>query len=198
MTGTEAAQVATTRREQILQEAVNLVASGGYDKLTMRAVARASEIKLGALQYHFRTRDDLLRALAAYVAETYRNSFAAFRENLPVDSVGVRELVQFLMEDFAGDRLQADRLFPQLWAMSLVEPIMEELIDNLYDEYLEKLAMVLDESGVQNPKAEAIVIMAMVDGLTLFTGDGRRWAAQGPDVTSAVFDLIDNRYTLTT
>lgn len=173
---------------------MDLVASSGYDKLTMRAVARGSGIKLGALQYHFRTRDDLLRALAAHVAEAYRDSFEAFQAGLPGGDASVQELVQFLMEDAAGHRLQADRLFPQLWAMSLVEPIMEELMDDLYDEYLEKLAGVLEELGVQHPRAEAIVVMAMADGLTLFTGDGRRWAARGPEVTRAVFDLIEQRY----
>ena len=186
--------VLATRREQILQEAVDLVASSGYDKLTMRAVARASGIKLGALQYHFPTRHDLLRGLASYVAEAYRDSFDAFQADLPGGGASVQELVQFLMEDAAGHRLQADRLFPQLWAMSLVEPIMEELMDNLYDEYLEKLAEMLERRGAQRPRAEAIVVMAMVDGLTLFTGDGRRWAARGPEVTRAVFDLIEQRY----
>lgn len=178
-----------------MHEAASLVAASGYDKLTMRAVARASGMKLGALQYHFATRDDLLRGLAAHVTETYSEAFAAFQRELPGGPT-VADLVQFLMDDVAGDRLDADRLFPQLWAMSLVEPIMEELIDNLYDEYLVTLAETLRLVDVEHPEAEAIAIMSLVDGLTLFIGEGRRWARHRTGASRVVFDMVAERYGL--
>ncbi len=65
----------TDRKQQILQIAIEMIADEGYASLTMRALARASGMKLGALQYHFRTSDDMLRALAGYIAESYRQSF---------------------------------------------------------------------------------------------------------------------------
>ena len=43
------------RKQQILQAAVDIIVDEGYGSLSMRALARASGIKLGALQYHFRT-----------------------------------------------------------------------------------------------------------------------------------------------
>ena len=64
--------VVSDRQQQILQEAIGIIASEGYGKLTMRALARASGMKLGALQYHFRTWEDMLRALAAHIAKAYR------------------------------------------------------------------------------------------------------------------------------
>ena len=65
------------KRQQILPEGVRILASRGYGALTMRAVARASRIKPGALQYPFRTREDLLRGPAPYVADPHRTAFAA-------------------------------------------------------------------------------------------------------------------------
>ena len=50
------------RKQQILQSAIHIIAEEGYGALTMRALARASDLKLGALQYHYPTRDDMLRA----------------------------------------------------------------------------------------------------------------------------------------
>ena len=58
----------TERKQQILQTAIELVAEEGYGNLSMRALARASNMKLGALQYHFRTWETLLRALVDYAA----------------------------------------------------------------------------------------------------------------------------------
>ncbi|MCP4805206.1 MAG: TetR/AcrR family transcriptional regulator [Proteobacteria bacterium] len=182
----------STRKQQILQEAVEIVASLGYGALSMRAVARASGIKLGALQYHFRTREDLLRALTAYIAETYRTSFEALHQRPDVASL--REVVGFVSEDAAGKGLHADRLFPQLWAMALVEPIMEELMDSLYEEYLTLFEELVSERGAESPRAEALALMGLLEGLTLFVGRGRRWSDDAPAVGEAVYALIDARY----
>lgn len=181
------------RQREILREATELIATLGYDALTMRAVARASGMKLGALQYHFATSDLLLRGIAAFVAEIYRTGFAAFRTQLP-DQCDVVDLVRFLVEDTPGHGLDADRLFPQLWAMSLVEPVIEELMDDLYDEFLGELVGVLSELDVEHPIAEAVVIMSMVDGLTLFVGPGRRWERHHDTAGEVILDLIGRRY----
>ena len=173
-----------------------LIGSGGYPALTMRAVARASGLKLGALQYHYRTREDLLRAVAAYISSTYRVSFQAFQARIKEEVPDLRSVVRFLVEDSAGDPLQADRLFPQLWAMALVEPIMKEELGNIYNEYL----LILDDSlralGVDEPRADSLLIMAMIEGLTILTGDGARWDVSHTDVLEGLFALLDARYVL--
>ncbi len=193
MTGWHPGGPLTERQHDILRKATELVATQGYPALTMRAVARASGMKLGALQYHFATSDLLLRGLAAFVTETYRAGFDEFRASLPYQP-GVDDLVRFLVDDSPGRGLDADRLFPQLWAMSLIEPVIEELIDDLYDEYLDELVEVLGRLDIEQPRAEAIVIMSMVDGLTLFIGHDRRWEKHQHKVADVIFDVINQRY----
>jgi len=56
------------RREQILRVALGIIEDEGYSSLGMRALARASGIKHGAMRYHFRTWEDLLRALVDFIA----------------------------------------------------------------------------------------------------------------------------------
>ena len=51
--------MAGERKREILQIAIEIIADEGYSSLTMRSLARASGMKLGALQYHFRTWEDL-------------------------------------------------------------------------------------------------------------------------------------------
>ncbi len=193
MTDWQPGEPLSVRQNEILREAADLVATEGYHALTMRAVARASGMKLGALQYHFSTSDRLLRGLATFIAETYRAGFDEFRAGLPGEP-SVADLVRFLVTDTPGRGLDADRLFPQLWAMSLVEPIIEQLMDDLYDEYLDELVKALGHLDVEHPRSEAIVIMSMVDGLTLFVGNGRRWENHQADASAVIFDLINERY----
>jgi len=184
--------VVSDRKQQILQEAIEIIASEGYGKLTMRALARASGMKLGALQYHFRTWEDMLRALAAYIADTYRQSFEALKSD--ADALGLRDVVQFILDDVPGSALQADRLFPQLWAMARVEPVMETLLDDIYMEYLDKLEKRLINMGSTAPRAEALALMSLMEGATLFVGSDRRWADDAGAVRDAVLAIIDARY----
>ena len=80
------------RRNQILQTAVQMIADEGYASLTMRALARAVGMKLGALQYHFRTSEEMWRAVVGYIGESYRCSFMSLRGD--DDSLGVCRGVQ--------------------------------------------------------------------------------------------------------
>ncbi|MCP4005303.1 MAG: TetR/AcrR family transcriptional regulator [bacterium] len=180
------------RKQQILEEAIGIIASKGYGKLTMRALARASGMKLGALQYHFRTWEDMLRALAAFISETYRVSFEVLKPG--VEAPCLRDIVRFLAEDAPGSVLQADRLFPQLWAMAQVEPVMEALLDDIYVEYLDKLEKCLVDMGSTAPRAEALALMSLLEGATLFVGSGRRWADDADAVRDAALAFIDARY----
>ena len=175
------------RKQQILQAAIGIIATKGYRALTMRALARASGMKLGALQYHFRIWEDLLHGLAAFIAEEYRRSFDTLAEGRA--SPGLRETVQFLFDDTPADAtLQADRLFPQLWAMAQVEPVMESLLDDIYRRYLDTLEERLVAEGSRAPRAEALALMSMVEGATLFVGHGRRWARHAKGVRDSVLD----------
>ena len=184
--------VVSDRKQQILQEAIGIIASQGYGKLTMRALARASGMKLGALQYHFRTWEDMLRALAAHIAIAYRQSFEDLKSD--ADALGLRDVVQFILDDVPGSALQSDRLFPQLWAMARVEPVMETLLDDIYVEYLDKLEKRLVGMGSSAPRAEALALMSLLEGATLFVGSDRRWADDADAVRDAALAFIDARY----
>ena len=183
----------TKRKEQILQAAIQIIASEGYANLSMRALARASDMKLGALQYHFRNWESLLHALAEFIGDEYDRAFAALTENSA--SPGLRETVRFLLFDTSADTtLQADRLFPQLWAMGQVEPVMQSLLDDIYRRYLDILKEGFADAGSEAPRAEALAFMSMVEGLTLFVSRGRRWARDAKPVRNAVLEMIHDRY----
>ena len=91
--------MATDRKTEILRAAIELIADEGYGSLSMRALARASGMKLGALQYHFRTWDALLVALVAYIESEI---IAAFES-------GVGELEQPLLAHAAQRRRRRAR-----------------------------------------------------------------------------------------
>ena len=180
------------RKQQILQTAIEIIADEGYGSLSMRALARASGMKLGALQYHFRTSKEMLRALVDYIAESYRRSFDSLRNQ--DEPPGAREMVMFILEDAAGEALLGDRLWPQLWAMQQVEPLVSDLVEDVYAKYITTLEEALEVAGSSAPRAEALCLMSLLEGAMIFMGSGRRWEGDAKAFGDTVLEFVDNRY----
>ena len=186
--------MAGERKQEIIQAAIEIIADEGYGNLSMRALARASGMKLGALQYHFRTWEDLLRALVNYIEKEIREQFEA--RKLHDGSASVGEIAVFMLDDSAGtaDALLGDRLWPQLWAMEQVEPLVSDLLEEVYANYVEILQAAMEAAGVESPRAEALCLMSLLEGESLFTGSGRRWEGDRKAVRDTILKLVSERY----
>ena len=175
------------RQQQILQTAIGIISDEGYSSLTMRHLARASDMKLGALQYHFRTWDALLRSLVNYL----RNEFRYILMNSAAGPLGIRAIAEIMLSNDAQDH---NGLWPQLWAMEQVEPLVSDLLEDVYAEYLRLLEKALETAGNQSPRAEALCLMALMESEALFTGKGRRWESDRHKVRETILQFIDDRY----
>ena len=64
----------------------------------------------------------------------------------------------------------------------------------LYREYLDKLEKRLDDLDSPDPRADALALMSLLEGTTLFVGSDRRWAKDANSVRKAVLRFVDARY----
>lgn len=185
--------MAGERRQEILQAAIKIIADEGYGNLSMRALARASDMKLGALQYHFRTWEELLRALVGYIADYIRESW---RQRGLDDSPSVSDIAAFMLDETSSptEAMLSDRLWPQLWAMEQVEPLVSDLLEEVYAEYMEILVDAMEAAGFEAPRGEALCLMSMLEGESLFTGKGRRWEGDRALVRETILQFIEVRY----
>ena len=184
----------TDRKHQILNEAINILVTQGHVGLTMRAVARASDLKLGALQYHYATRLELIQALAHWIAEQTAANFKTYQTQAHTDKRDLHAMVDFLIDDPLVQVFDVDELFQQLWAMALTEPVIRELLDEMYELYLGFIEACLIKMGVQEARADALVILSILEGIPLFIGKGRRWHQHATASVAAIHAFIDARY----
>lgn len=184
--------MSTERKREIIATAIEIIADEGYGSLTMRALARASGMKLGALQYHYRTRQELMQSLIDFLVDEARQSMTA--SGLRAGSLSVREIAAFMLRGIPGDTALDDKLWPQLWAMQQVEPLVSDLLEDVYAEYLRGLEHAIKAAGGRSPRAEALCLMSMLEGEVLFLGTGRRWASERHNVHDAMLDMITKRY----
>lgn len=180
------------RKDQILRSALDIIATQGYGKLTMRALARASGLKLGALQYHFPTWEVLLRALAEYVSSEYTKSLESLdRES---KSPTIVDVLRWYLQDSIGTTLRSDRLWPQLWAMSQVEPAMREALDDIFKTAIAWFEFHLTQAGSESPRLEALALLSIGEGSLLFTGRGCPWEKEAEPLCEAMLEFIEARY----
>lgn len=180
------------RKREILQMAIDIIEDEGYGSLSMRALARASGMKLGALQYHFRTWEAMLRALVDYIDTELSEGFQ--QQIGGADSPSVQDIAAYMLDETGEGSLFSDRLWPQLWAMEQVEPLVSDLLEDVYAKYLRLLEQALTEKGVSEPRAEALCLMSLIEGESLFTGSGRRWESDKQAVRDTILSMIRNQY----
>ena len=107
---------------------------------------------------------------------------------------GFREIAMFVLDDSAGDLMLSDRLWPQFWAMQQVEPLISELLEGVYAEYVTVLEKAPEDAGSSAPHTEALCLMSLLEGELLFTGSGRGWESDRKAVRDTVLAFIDERY----
>ena len=71
---------------------------------------------------------------------------------------------------------------------------MSDLLEELYAKFLALLEDKLRERGAAQPRAEALVLLSMVEGESLFSGSGRRWEKDRAAVRRSILQLLDERY----
>jgi len=177
------------RRREILEAAIEIIASEGYSKLTLRALARKSRLKLGALQYYFPTWSDLITELAEFVSEEYRHAFEQTKGS--AEEPNLRDIVNFNLDDPPGSRLHSSRLFPQLWAMAQIEPALKSALDEIYGAYYERMKKSLREAGNLNPEIDGLLLMSLLEGSTLFVDSPHPWAEQREAFKKRVLEWLD-------
>ena len=180
------------RKDQILRSALEIIATQGYGKLTMRALARACDLKLGALQYHFPTWEELLRALAAYVSSEYTKSEQLLEQE--TESLTIGDVMRWYLQDSGGSALRSDLLWPQLWAMARVEPVMRESLDGIFKRVVAWFEQHLARAGSESPLLEALALLSLGEGTILFTGPGSPWESEAEALDEAVLQFMERRY----
>ena len=178
------AVIEVDRKEQIMRDAVEIIATQGYAKFTMRALARVSNLKLGALQYHYPTWEALLRALADYVSEQYTLSLQALEGQF--NDLSIHTLAEWYFEGAGGNALRAEFLWPQLWAMGHVEPAMREALHAIYSEVLDMFTAAFARAGSTHPHLDAIKLVSLGEGSLLFV------SAEGPwqEDVAAIYETV--------
>ena len=105
-TRTQAARSAATR-QALAEAAVQRLIGHGYAGATVRSIARECGVSPGAVQYHFKSKEDIAIAALAHVFEEVAQRLAAIDPRDTAVAERARRIVDTLWEFYGGPRYVA-------------------------------------------------------------------------------------------
>lgn len=179
-----AEQATQGRREQILDAALRVIGRSGRESVTHRAVAEEAGVPLGSTTYYFDSRDDLLRQALEHVAAHEVERYEELGKELLSVSSG-RELADRLISELvaaAEDRVAYIAEY-ELWLEAGRRPELREAAQSWCDAEQRSVAGALEALGSSDPRADASLVVAALDGL------GERVLAREEDPAAAAKEL---------
>lgn len=115
-------------RRRLLEAAVESLAELGWSRTTVLVVAERAGVSRGAAQHHFPTREDLVNAAVAYVAEAQREHIRQSAAELPSGPGRRRAVIEMLLNLYASNSFKA-ALY--LWVAASTDEQLSEPITGL-------------------------------------------------------------------
>ena len=155
-------------RGRLLKEAATLFRDKGYERTTVRDLAAAVGIQSGSLFHHFRTKEEILKAV---MVETIRLNTAVMQAAVDqVDSPQgkLRALIRAELESINGQTGEAMAVLVYEWR-SLSESSQAEVLE-LRDIYENLWLAILKELGKAGClAADAFIVRRMLTGALSWT-----------------------------
>lgn len=172
-------------RELILRTALTILIEEGYRAMSMRRVAAACDLKFGNLTYHYRSREDLVRAMMDAVIRSYEIEFEDIMHmpGVPPEE-RLRRMCMLILDDIRSKK--TTRFFPELWALSNHDPFVLERIQDLYVRARAPLLEIITEMRPDLPPTDretvSLFISGSMEGMTIFAGHEKPFEPRMPQI----------------
>jgi len=167
---------------RIVLAARELLMTGGYAQFSMRNVAARAGLHLANVQYYYKTREDLVKALLDDTGERYRSSYEELRAKGPADrEARFKAVVEFNLKDIAT--AETRRYFIQLWALlTEIDGRVGHLMNDLYAIDIQQLsdciADLVPDADAAEVRRRASILAAMIEGMVVVRGAHSRNPAE--------------------
>jgi AcrR family transcriptional regulator len=162
------------RRLEVSEAAWRVIVREGLDRTSMRAIAQEMNCTTGVVTHYFRNKQELILFALHQVTERLQGMMEAARVNLP----GVERLVAMLSSFLPVDQERQEIL--RIWVAFLGYAVgRQELVvehqqsaAQLRQVMIQELTMLQKKGMIHpdiDPKCEANVLLALVNGMSLDT-----------------------------
>ena len=182
------------RNLEILEATRVMLSEKGYDKLSLRKIAVITGIHLKTLQHYFPTKEILIKSTLEYVISLYDKKVQEISTHSSDPEKNFKNYVKYLIEDTKN--IQTAGFFYQLWAMSYLDEKTNNIMSKMYlghTNNIEKLIETLNpDMGNHMRKHRAVMISALIEGMMLFVGYGKKRPKNTAHIETEIVALCTN------
>ena len=147
------------RRDRLLDTALDVIAEQGVTGTTHRAIARAADVPLGSLTYHFASLTELLAAAFTRHVDTVAERFDERMRAAPDRAAALEALVEHLTGDLLGSNRDLV-LAVELYVAAARNPVLRKVTQDWMSRSRRSLERHLDAVTARE-------VDALVEGLVL-------------------------------
>ncbi|SFO72402.1 transcriptional regulator, TetR family [Geodermatophilus dictyosporus] len=147
------------RRDRLVDTALDVVAEQGVTAATHRAIARAADVPLGSLTYHFASLTELLAAAFTRHVDTVAERFDERMRAAPDRAAALQALAEHLTDDLLGSSRDLV-LAVELYVAAARDPALREVTQDWMSRSRRSLERHLDPITARE-------VDALVEGLVL-------------------------------
>jgi AcrR family transcriptional regulator len=150
------------KKNLILDTALELFATEGYYPTSISKIAEQAGISKGLIYNYFKSKEDIIRTI---IHKGIDDLFKIFDPNK--DGVLTKDEIRYFIEQMF-DIMHRDLQFWRLYFMVFVQPpvlkLVEARLSELIQSSLTMLANHFESEGSEEPRIEAILLGAILDG----------------------------------
>ncbi|MEM7801184.1 MAG: TetR/AcrR family transcriptional regulator [Chloroflexota bacterium] len=160
---------AEQKKERIIVAAVDILAEHGDSGLTMRQVAKETQMALSNVQYYYRNKDALLAGLIDFYLNVCYEAYQRFVEKIP-EGERLEASIRFLLVN--PEMETVCQVFKELWAISERNEAIKTHLNDHYRFYAEQLANELKAMAPPDCTQQQIdravsLILPLVEGYNI-------------------------------
>lgn len=181
---------AADRRDELTQVLLRVVAERGIEGATIRGLAEAAGVSIGAVQHHFATKDELLLAAFRRTGADLTQRAELVAERAPSARDAIRGILLELLP-LDEQRTAEARVGLAFAARAMTAPPLAAVLTADLDALRAGLAEAYAAARVPDPGGAASTAFALADGLTtqlLFAGETVPTADQAVAAIEALID----------
>jgi len=165
-----ATPIREARQRQLVESTITAIGRYGYAKLTLNHVATLAGLSPGIVNFHFRSKEQLLAATLEYLVEEYEAFWAqASAKAGETGAAKIDAMIEFEFDPRVSS-LEKVSVWYAFWAEAQVNPSHRERVSRLEASYFEVTRVLfqrlIEEGGYGGFSADAVAygFNAMLDG----------------------------------
>lgn len=182
------------RNLEILEATRVLLSEKGYVKLSLRKIAVITGIHLKTLQHYFPTKEILIKSTLEYVISLYDKKVQEISTHSSDPEKNFKNYVKYLIEDTKN--IQTAGFFYQLWAMAYVDEKTNNIMNKMYLDHTNNIENLIEtlnpDMGDHMRKQRAVMIAALIEGMMLFVGYGKKRPKNTAHIEKEIVALCTN------